>query len=905
MQLAVLKLVRTRSSISLLKSLLAAPAGLDQLLPDSKCLRCGIHSGRPRRNGNDRATTSAVNGLGRRRCYSQSVQQPEQEHASHTELQRKKKITQPGRSTSRENNKAADSALRLSNHLTQSGAFRPNELQLDPEKLSFESDVGHFREFGSKLVDGPRYARDFELWTQLLLHRKRHHGDDGIIDIWNGLRKRGPPIDLPVDGDHAHLLWEHFIGVGLKREQFMHEIHSYVSKTYERCGKRWEGYYDMVVRGFFEEALPSKAVAWHERLRGAHFPSDANDALLRLFKPASSVPGGLKAFRTICATVDNHHIYGDVVPFLSKAKRVQHALGMHDFLLRRNDLPQKLKDVEALFEYFERYGSKGERKAFLGNLAAKGIFPADQKIPSQHPPPIAESKGLQSSAKDEENCFNDELGARLFATKPFTFELVLGGIKVFGANAIGPQTLRQLALRTAVPGELVRRINLLQKEGISIGKSVFSRAVRQLALSGHASMLNELLQSDQHPDVLEDPSTQEKLLHHYSRLGDSLRANMTLRILSILSHEDAYTYNIQLRNAVILRDWTEVSNILGEMSDHRIRPSEKTLTLMREKILAFRRQGSQGTQDRGSLRAIWYLISSFQSIIISGGEVPADHWREVLKRVGMNSAMDMKDAWQDLRKLCFWLVHFYTPAKAKLSKSGPISRTLPSQPIMEESHEKLLPPAHADSPIRMIFSVHLQQALIAWGFSLPPSSKEKYQNPFSEEGENIIPWVRGLVLLRQLKEKGVIVQTNTVRKAIRQRLAVLFGVYRRSNRVKNRRLRRENPWTLEQILHDINRVWGRSLFGELEKNPYLLVNPRPRARGLKAYNQAILDKYGISAQDQERALEKERLDLEELEDGCEDDLEGEELGDEVEDGEADIDKKGTKGTKLDRMEEGE
>src|SRR5205809_6286002 len=104
-----------------------------------------------------------------------------------------------------------------------------------------------------------------------------------------------------------------------------------------------------------------------------------------------------------------------------------------------------------------------------------------------------------------------------------------------------------------------------------------------------------------------------------------------------------------------------------------------------------------------------------------------------------------------------------------------------------------------------------------------PSAKpetKKIPNPYGGASETLIPWVRGIVLLRQLKEKGVIVHDNMVRRVCRQRLAVLFGRYRRSDREINRMLRESNPCTLDEVLADLDKAWGTSLFEGFEGDRY-------------------------------------------------------------------------------------
>lgn len=843
MQLAVQKLLGTRSTLSLLSALITAPTTLDQLHLDEQCLRCAIRNTRIQGDKSSAANSSRVcgirnpSGTWRRRQHArlQGSNRPttayEEGHGYSLNFQRHIN-TQSARIDALipgEEENAPPSPRGLSNYLNDSATFRSEDWLLDPDRIQFESDVGHSRDIGTKLIDDPRFANDFKLWKHLLLYRKRHHGDDGVIAIWKGLRERGQPIDLPVDGEYASLLWRNFIIVGWKRDDFLTEIHSYASELYERSGKSWdrEKFYKSIVVGLFKAGQFSRGVEWHEKLKNTHL-SNPNAMLLLLFEPAVSSDGGLRALRKICKTLDNHQIYCHTVPFLVKAGRLADAFAMHEFLLQRNDLPQSIQDISPLIKYLRHFGSDAEVDLFLANLKLKGLFQNEKSVMS-----LASRSGgrtkiyVPTTAKEgekEANAVNDKLGARLFATKTFTFELILAGVKAFGATALKPQTLRQMALKAGDAKTLSEQIDILKKEGISVGNSAFSRVVQKLASEGDDSILNELLESDLHPEVLENQETAEGLFNSYSAVDDPRRARMLFKILSILSTEDPYHYNILLRNAVHLKDWQKIPRILDQMRDHDIHPTKHTLDVMVKKILFPRRRGMQEPPHPENFRATMFLIGILQNMVGAGIDVPARYWTEVLKRLGMSAD------WQEFRKLCLWLAHFYFPVNPKRTVSTfKTDATSPDRPISDLDHKKFLPAAHPESPLRQLFSVHLQYAIIAWGFSLPPSSNQIYHNPFSDEREKIVPWIRGHVLIRELKQKGVVVQMNTVRKVTRHRLAVLFGEHRVSRRPKNRMLRSTNPWALDEILHDINNVWGFPLFGNLaEEDIYDLVNPKTR-----------------------------------------------------------------------------
>ncbi|PGH02508.1 hypothetical protein AJ79_07621 [Helicocarpus griseus UAMH5409] len=862
MQLALQKLLRTRSSLSLLSSLLAAPVGVDQFPSKGKCIRCAVHRTKSRQDRSDAADLPREDSIGARRGPQRSYHaKPQKLHGSRpttaTHKRRSGHISDSQRyfsaravpatadySTVR-GRKTAPESLALLNHPDESDTPISKNWLSDPQRMKFESDVGHSRDIGSKLVDNPRFADDFELWKNLLLYRKRHDAIDGVMDIWRGLRERGKPVDLPVVGPHALFFWGNLLSVGRKRGQFLEEIHAYASQL-KQSGTMWdeEEYYKSIVVELFKEGRYSQAVQWHERLKDTHI-THQNELLLQLFEHATKARSGLRAFRKICRTFEDHQIYSIVVPSLSRARMLADAFAMHNFLVQRNDLPQTFKDVEPLVRHLKRFGSQKEKETFSNVMNHHGLFQNEALMVSL---PFGRKDATDRDADDttkvrgeegEGVIVNEALGARLFATNSFKFGLILEGIRAFGATGIGPQTLRQMALKAGNADVLLDQIESLKREGISIGNSAFSKVVYRLALEGNESVLDELIRSDLHPDVLENVETLEELLTSSSMADDHPRASMLLKVLSLLPTEDPYNYNIMLRNAIHMGDSEGLPRILDEMCEHDVKVSKRSFCLMTERILPPRRAGLQKSRDMQHLDSVLYLIELFQNMVRKGFEIPPIYWKEALKQLGM--AAD----WHDFRKICHWLVHAYSPIDSKLSNPRSLDPILPEDPIHQIDDKLLLPAAHPMSPLRQLFSPQFQKAIIAWGFNLEPNAKERHYNPFSETGEEeLIPWLRGHVLLRELKERGVIVQLNTVRKITRQRFAVLFGEYRESSRPKNRMLRYTNPWTLQEILRDIDKVWGFSLFGEMaEQDLEALVNPLPNAQGVKRYNERILAEY--------------------------------------------------------------
>lgn len=144
----------------------------------------------------------------------------------------------------------------------------------------------------------------------------------------------------------------------------------------------------------------------------------------------------------------------------------------------------------------------------------------------------------------------------------------------------------------------------------------------------------------------------------------------------------------------------------------------------------------------------------------------------------------------------------------------------------------------------------MQAAIVAWGFRTRVSQQRKWMVTQGGPYESMIPWVRGLVLLRELEKNGVHLSVAWIRRACRHRLAVLYGRHGLVNRRMNRMLRHENPYSVVRVLEDINLAWGEpSLFGDREiRDTKGLVNPpnRTRRRRIKKMRSAYLQRTGYS-----------------------------------------------------------
>jgi hypothetical protein len=687
-------------------------------------------------------------------------------------------------------------------------------------QLEYESS---FHAKGAKrLVDDPVRKDDFELWKELLQYRKRRYGHQGVLGVWKGIADRSDEIQLRVDGETADYIWETFVEAGLADEQFLSDIIKYAENLWTKYERRWSRLYQTVVGGLFTKGLPEEAVAWHRRLQSIHV-REPNDIILVVAQAVSCIPQkppdwslyshetitlgngrGVRAFGEICLATEGHQIYETIIPFLLQRGLAVDATYMHDFLVKRGDMPRDSSTVQKILDFattenhtFSQKVRQRIRKIKLSTLDPSVL----ESLAASGQTEVFSTSELETESdrpKDQEDwikekTFRDEFGARLFATKALTVDMITNGLQMFGVQAIGPLSLREIALRAEGPKDILEKIQALRKANITIRDCAFTRLVERLALEHKDIVLEDLLHSDQHPDVLEDVAVQESLLCSYLMARDWRLYNLTKAILNEVAKDDMD--NIQFRVSLSAKEWSAASDVVDRMYLDAKTLTQQSIDHMFYAVLTPRLPGRlQPYPEDPKIDEVGYAERILKLAVRSGTEIDPQYWVELLKRLGMHR----HDQWQRIQDLCLWLAQNYvvqenSPFLHSLSRSGGI-----------DPHTIL---AKNRTMIRHIFNPRMQMALIAWGFKSPLWYKNAvHEIPDPVGGGTIILWTRGLLLLRDLERLGVTIYPSFVRQACRERLQMLFGELYSVKRW-NRTLRQKNPFRFSRILNDMLTIY--------------------------------------------------------------------------------------------------
>ncbi|PLB54816.1 hypothetical protein P170DRAFT_374210 [Aspergillus steynii IBT 23096] len=833
MRPALLRLLKRPSALSVLDSLISIPLGIEELESKYKgeCLRY-----------NSRAASQKIE--------DQAVDHERPDHhkfrtrpSPYPSSFRVYDIQSPQSQATNGSDRTRQPQAKSSN------TGPPREVGLQLEKLEYESDIGHTDGIGTRLVDDPARRHDFALWEELLRYRQRHYGDKGTHDIWEGLMVRVDDVQLPVRGDRADFFWQSFVDLALKRTVLLNELVNYAFRLWKETGNRWDKLYEAVVGGLIARGMPQQALEWHKKLQHPHL-SEPND-ILRILQltiaprhqsrnkavsKSRHTSTGLWVFQNICRSTKGHRIYAPVISTLLRNGLTEDLSQTHQALIAQDDHPESYEDIQPLLEYAEENWPRFRFQKL--NVYVESRFPG--RAATTKGGPTTKEPQPDKEPLHERKPFKDELGARLFATRALNFEMILSGLRMFGVSAIGPQTVREMAVRAHGGQDILEKLRQLQAAGISVGDSVFTRLVRKLASEHREVLLSDFISSDQHFEMLEDVAAQESLLVSYYVARDWRQYNMTLAILAEISTEGPDLSNIHFRKFIAADEWRFASKFVDDMTLQGRSLSKESIDFMVKHILPARQPGHmpQQLEGRSLVKEMAFVVQILQRAAKSGTAVPSKLWIEMLKRLGM------LNRWYDLRDCCLWLARQHSPAPKHAVGTSSSASQLSGIPSS----------ARGQHLLQTIFTGQMQAAIVSWGFKMRISHQaEQPYAAFGPEQEGLIPWVRGLVLLRELEQHGVQLHVGEIRQTCRQRLKVIFGPAVQSSRRMNRMLRRENPYSVERVIGDINRVWGEpSLFGGREHvDLFRLINPAISPMSLRRMSRNPRQRRAASSVDEE------------------------------------------------------
>ncbi|KAK0118523.1 hypothetical protein ONS95_007413 [Cadophora gregata] len=695
----------------------------------------------------------------------------------------------------------------LSKYMEPNGRIHWRESMFSHERLEYESDISVLPDRDRKRLLDTRYKTDIELWAMLLEYRQRIHGSAGVLNFWRAIQERA--IQLPTKGYRADSLWYAFLSLGLKDPDVLDEIYQYSKES-----GLHPSVYPCIVGHFLEAHQGDAALTWHNRLSAIQKPNQIT--FRNMCRRVIIREGDLGKLKQLYNMLPYRDLYHKIIPLLCQSQKYKLAMQWHSFLCNNGDFPPSAKHAETLVHYLANYDPPSARRV-TQDLVKGGVSFAStlsQKLEdsfkiSRELMNVIHGETLHIPVKK----YNDELGARWFATTWISLDVAINAVHALGIQEIGPLSLQAIALRDPEPKAILARIEQLKELGISIGTSLFSRAVKTFARHashGKLDVLDGLLNSDQHPDELENFKLQEALLEKYAHEGDwtQYRRTLEIRLLASFSpHIDRR--NIELRMITSTSEPAAALRGLEDMLLDGIPVKGQTISLLLRHILPPRQSGHRPmtlrNRDGGNGKPdLMESIAMLKAIMRSGTYVPPKAWHEVFRRLGMLGQMG------NLRRLCIWLATHYGPQNHTLTESWLRRYRVPAE----------LSTSHGLHPVRMLFPASLQKAIIEWGFiaSRPQLLRRTHSSRLLTTSTSLAQAssaiTSGIYILKKLNSLGVHIERRSVRKAIFHRLIMYYGPG-----YSNRRYNEHHRGTivsLEEAAKQIDEALGGEYFTAVE-----------------------------------------------------------------------------------------
>jgi hypothetical protein len=676
-------------------------------------------------------------------------------------------------------------------------------------QVEFESNLS-LRSGRKRLVETEKHATDMQLWGYLLAHRHRRYGLDGVRMFWEAIYKR--QIHLPTEGILAWKMWGAFLDLGFHDRKVLNQLVKYSDELLKETGRRWKGLYTRILEYALKVKQGGEAILWHRKLVDRHPPD--REAFESLCKRVIDGKGNIESLRKIYDMSEFHVSYSKVILRLCAQEEYFFAYHWHRSLLRKGDAPRSIKPAEPLIQHLATYNKRYAKAAMqVLNEAGLSFVPVlddnvqDRPSLSREMMNLIHGETFHVKVKN----YDDDLGARWLATSWVPLDMSIKAIHALGVRTIGPRSLQAIALREQTEKDITRRIDQLYELGISIGQSRYAQAVETFARKGQRDFLRSLLNSDQHPDSLDDFDLQEKLLASYASERQSLDFQRTLAIRLLGSKSpDFDIYNIHLRICLIRNDLQAMLTTLSEMQMNRIPVKSHSLLAILGKILRPRNKGRRPFLIPKPKDDIGLVVNILTSIMKSGSSVPPRFWGEIIRRLGMLGRS------RDMMNLCLFLASWYGPRAQNLLPGMHYVRTQD-----RSQAPAYLSSSHPMHPLRVLFPPSVQKAIVEWGF-IYPIIRHRQNDIFvgyaRDRPRHRYSITDGLELIRELYYRNVAIDAQAVRKAIVDRLISLYGPgISRSRRA--REARRKNPWSLDEMIHEIDHFLGREMFPGIRNVP--------------------------------------------------------------------------------------
>ena len=642
------------------------------------------------------------------------------------------------------------------------------------------------------------------LWKELFFSRQRRYGNDGAKEVWDKFRNFHV-LDLPnIYTDRA--LWEAFTQLALQDKDMRLSLVNYVQEVYEHWDRKPpSAFYLTIIGSALYEGL-RESLKLHNQLKFLEpSPYQLGNFIVEIADDLRSI-----TFRDFCNDIQSFkNMYRYIIPPLCYQKGFELAFSWHTFLLNNGHNPA-FEDLALLRQSYFKF------TAMFRPLRAKDYSVTDSKpFPATDPnKEISDFRTLlhmlehQIRFKDiPKKTLSDETCARFFATRFFSIDSVISGLRLISVEEIGPSALRALLNRVVDKGDCDidkahKYLEQLDKAEISLSKSRFCQVVKELIDQANSQVLYDVITCDLHSDTFEDHDLQFELLAQYVARNDRRQINRTLAVLTNGTQGrtlDTKVQNLLLQATITTRDEQAMHHIIDEMRQTRSPITHRTRQHMVKTMVVT--HGLKGV----SIADLFKIIEIWKGFVAYGSVIDPFEWCGLLRLIRTAHPAGMYPRYIDLLR---WLSSHYP--------DGESAERSVSHRLSAEGQPKRIVKGPAFWAIA--FPGKEVWAFIRWSMGVAANDPRSYHllqgHSLSERVHSLAshPILGGVRFLAELRAIQIPCCQKRVGIACMARLKFMYGWISAQQRAQRRVKRFRTIASIDDYILAIETIWGGNVF---------------------------------------------------------------------------------------------
>ncbi|GKT48857.1 uncharacterized protein ColSpa_09038 [Colletotrichum spaethianum] len=643
---------------------------------------------------------------------------------------------------------------------------REHSLNIDSSRNTWslgESNLG--------LVNVPDNENDACLWLRILVAAKREHKREGVLAVWKAVERRKSLYDVTSEG--AKSFWSTILKDVLHDENRLKDVLLFSEWLLHAHSAQWPSLYSMTISYCLRNGQYRRAMQWHLRLMPKFDPGPEDfGTLLQEFVviPEADMQQTLQA---LYVTSLHRSLYDELIPLLYRSGRSQHCNGWRSLLIHHHDLPRPTAESQPYLKYLARYYPtvtlELEEQMVLGLNSPAYWDVQDDSLWDA----MKGAHGDEGGPPGRRH--NDALGARWFASSWVPLDFAIHAVHALGVRQIGPLSLQSIALREPTAHSVVARIEQLRKINISIGQSAYSRVLKRFAENENNELLYELLHTDIHPDVFDDPLVLASIRDKALEEGAWKTHRLLLAIQPAIVEESVdLTSNLLLQESIKHGQGRQALALLDDMRSMNIDVSTSTVQHICASILDLLPWNPKTTATN---RDAWNLaIAYLTRLTLLRKPVHSRYWQKIIFGLGKFGRIG------ELEDLCLGIIDTYGKLCASEGGLLPVHYLDTPPSDVDASATDILVPAdlpiaHEHHPVRRIFdNSALHAAIVRWGFkagiSKCCSTWDMVSSNTTATSEYSV--ARGVRFLAILHERGIPFRVAVVQEEVVKCLAKAY-----------------------------------------------------------------------------------------------------------------------------------